>query len=185
MPDDLIVAGRVCPVCGKEFFREGRHLTNWKRMKYCSRECVTQSQTLELDESKIVSLFHSGHTAVEIAAIIGCSKFPIIKILAKNNLRRPAKPREGVMTGKNNPAWKGGRRVRSDGYVVVWTEDGEQLEHRVVMARIVGRALNPDEVVHHIDGDKQNNTENNLVILSPSSHIKEHLHTMQEARYGG
>ena len=35
-------------------------------------------------------------------------------------------------------------------------------EHRIVMAEILGRALLPDEVVHHRDGDRLNNDPRNL-----------------------
>lgn len=41
-----------------------------------------------------------------------------------------------------------------------------ELEHRVVMARHLGRALQRDEVVHHIDGDRLNNRLENLELWS-------------------
>ncbi|MFP5220514.1 MAG: HNH endonuclease [Actinomycetes bacterium] len=37
-----------------------------------------------------------------------------------------------------------------------------ELEHRVVMARLLGRPLERDEVVHHRDGDRLNNAPENL-----------------------
>lgn len=45
-----------------------------------------------------------------------------------------------------------------------------ELEHRWVMQQVLGRALKADEVVHHIDGDKLNNSPSNLELLT----IKEH-----------
>lgn len=39
-------------------------------------------------------------------------------------------------------------------------------EHKVVAEQILGRALLPGEVVHHIDGDKHNNDPKNLMIFS-------------------
>ncbi len=39
-------------------------------------------------------------------------------------------------------------------------------EHRVIAEKIIGRLLESDEVVHHIDGDFQNNNEDNLRIFS-------------------
>jgi len=48
-------------------------------------------------------------------------------------------------------------------------------EHRVVAERMLGRTISSKEIVHHIDGDKHNNHESNLLIMSQSEHIKVHL----------
>lgn len=42
------------------------------------------------------------------------------------------------------------------------TAQGRVLEHRLVMARVLGRALSPTETVHHVDGDVRNNCPDNL-----------------------
>lgn len=38
-------------------------------------------------------------------------------------------------------------------------------EHRLVAERVLGRALRPGEVVHHIDEDKQNREPENLAVF--------------------
>lgn len=48
-------------------------------------------------------------------------------------------------------------------------------EHRIIAENKIGRPLQPGEVVHHIDGDKQNNNPDNLEVLTQSEHIKKHL----------
>lgn len=48
-------------------------------------------------------------------------------------------------------------------------------EHRVVAEKILGRKLERGEIVHHLDGNKRNNNPDNLVVMTQSDHIKEHL----------
>ncbi len=48
-------------------------------------------------------------------------------------------------------------------------------EHRVVAESLLGRPLGKGEVVHHIDGNKRNNSlENIYVFSSQSEHAKHH-----------
>lgn len=60
-------------------------------------------------------------------------------------------------------------------YAVVYnhpnrTKDNYVLHHRVVVENHIGRVLDKNEVVHHKDGNKKNNTVENLEILSASEH---------------
>lgn len=88
--------------------------------------------------------------------------------------------------GEQSSRWKGGRKVRKDGYTLVvappdhpYPADAYHgsikyiLEHRLVMEQHLGRYLEPTEVVHHIDGNPRNNDISNLrLYASQAEHMK-------------
>jgi hypothetical protein len=76
----------------------------------------------------------------------------------------------------------GGRTTHSDGYALVLKPGhprtgtrGYVYEHVLVMEAKIGRYLEPQEVVHHIDGDKANNAPQNLLLCKDHiDHMKVH-----------
>lgn len=54
------------------------------------------------------------------------------------------------------------------------------LHHRVVVENYLGRILNDDEIVHHVNGDKKDNRIENLEVMG----VKEHnsLHGREKGR---
>lgn len=68
----------------------------------------------------------------------------------------------------------GSRTEHADGYWLIRTEAGWELEHRVIMARELGRPLRDDEIVHHRDEDKKNNDPENLELTTHEDHSREH-----------
>ena len=48
-------------------------------------------------------------------------------------------------------------------------------EHRYIMEQHLGRKLERNELVHHIDGDRLNNTIENLEVMTIEEHARMHM----------
>lgn len=83
--------------------------------------------------------------------------------------------------------WKIKKTVRKGDYLYAVVKEhpnsskyGYVLYHRIVMENHLGRILNLNEVVHHIDGDKFNNNISNLQLMNCKDHVK--LHGLKHGR---
>ena len=143
MPHSRVVPAIPCAKCGKVFHRPPSHVAR-NRAAYCSRSCRAKAHAAHL-----IPFANNGR-----------------------GKRCPAKGNRGPLNG----AWKGGAtyRKRHGNYVSVKyvrcppdlqtmaRRDGYVMEHRLVMARWVGRALTRTETVHHKDHKPLNNPRSNL-----------------------
>ena len=129
----------VCQVCSSGMYRRPKELREG-RGRYCSRACRNRAHPL------------------------------------------PDGRNLPTMYGADNPAWRGGvthkrtkgnyvgpRYVRCPaGLLCMARSDGYVMEHRLVMARRIGRPLLRSEVVNHINHDPRDNRPENLE-LYPSN----------------
>lgn len=76
----------------------------------------------------------------------------------------------------------GHKKKRKDGYIAVYfpdhpksNKDGYIMEHDLVMECYIGRWIQNDEVVHHINKNRSDNRIENLKLMTKSEHSRFHI----------
>jgi hypothetical protein len=74
--------------------------------------------------------------------------------------------------GENHPNWKGGIHKEHNGYIGVYNGRNKRAstEHRKIAEIVMGRCLKTNEVVHHINGVKNDNRKCNLLVCDAAYH---------------
>ena len=101
--------------------------------------------------------------------------------------RHAANVRKGLKRGKDHHFWKGGR-LHHQGYVLLMKKDhhranayGYVKEHVLVAEKTLGRPLDRNEVIHHINEIRNDNRVQNLYLFeSIAAHQSYHINV----RYG-
>jgi hypothetical protein len=86
--------------------------------------------------------------------------------------------------GENSSQWKGGVCVEGYGkyrYRIIMQPNHPQadshgyvFEHRIIMERMIKRALTTGEVVHHLNGNGLDNRPENLLLMTNVEHSRYH-----------
>ena len=141
------------------------------------RSCCPKVWTAERDR-EVANLYLSGCSTQDIACLFRTNRNRIRESLRRSGTSR----RSTANPGDKNPAWAGGRKVDADGYILVWIPSHPQArrgyvrEHRIVAERALGRILLLGEVVHHKNGNKENNRPENLEVFSSNGeHLRHEL----------
>lgn len=116
-----------------------------------------------------------GLTLQQMGKRLGSKRQTVHAFLKKHNIPYTKRGHKGAYNGR----WNGGRIIDEDGYVLIKDYNHPHSdrhnyvrEHRLVMEKVLGRYLESNEVVHHKDGNKQNNHPDNLELYSSN---KQHL----------
>lgn len=89
-------------------------------------------------------------------------------------------------TGVEHQNWNGGK-ITHKGYIMIFSPNhpypnqGKYVyEHRLVVEKKIGRYLTKEEVVHHLNENKQDNrTENLMLFKNNAAHMKFHTKIRQ------
>lgn len=141
----------VCMNCGNQF--KSRHPEN--KPKFCSQKCHGLKTKKDHSKKCVVCgvVFHKKQNMWRDKT---CSRKCCYELMVNTKSKR-----EGFGFHKNTNGYK-----RSH---LNW-----KYEHVLVAEKIIGRELLENEVVHHINQDKNDNSEENLIVLTKSEHSKVH-----------
>lgn len=127
---------------------------------------------LPIQQKRIQRLYAEGATLRVLSEEYGVSQATIRKYVSDAVAVRRRGYERGSYRGTDHHNWQGGRVVRNGyAYLRLYEDDpmwpmaaksGLVAEHRLVMARHLGRPLTPDERVHHINGLRDDNRIENL-----------------------
>lgn len=133
-----------------------------------------------IDHQKLRDLIEDQKlTQAQAAEALGCSLSCVERTCKRLGL---STQRSGPRSGPGHPDWKGGR-VLIGGYWHLWTNTHPSrnqrnyvAEHRLVAEQKLGRLLGRHEVVHHRNGDPQDNQPENLEVFgSNADHLRDEL----------
>lgn len=129
-------------------------------------------------------------SSLEIAQLLDVSKPSVLRRMRELGIRRRTAKEATALstthrsitqpTGEGHPWWQGGTRMKV-GYLQTMMKDHPEADrfgyifvHRLVAEQKIGRLLEPDEEVHHINGIRTDNRPENLEVMSKSEHMRLH-----------
>lgn len=138
-----------CYYCGKEI---ARYPCQIKAHNFCSRQCLANFSSREKNPKGYAELKDYSNMAAHMTAL---NKSRTGVPLSNETKQRMSNSRHGTGEGKSYLR-RNGRHV-----------------HRIVAEIVMGAKLDSGTVIHHIDGNKRNNSPNNLMVFqSQAEHAR-------------
>lgn len=166
---------------------------NINKLRRCSNTALTLIKTQTFREAQVMTNQQStiinplGQEIQYGYCQCGCGQKT--KLSLKNDSssgRIKGKPMR-YLRGHNRKYWKGGRTITGKGYVMVSEPNhprvnrgGYVLEHILIAEKALGEYLPPNAIVHHINGIKNDNSPENLLICQDEYYHKL-LHIRKQA----
>jgi len=136
-----------------------------KRLRKRNVEIRSSAAPRKCDYSKVVLDYKSGMRLPELSRVYRVSMGTIGRIVKLSKVEK-----HPALRGKEHPCWKGGTKD-VHGYRIV---SGEK-EHRIVGARLIGRPLHVWETAHHVDANRDDNSDSNIVVIPEREHMRFHM----------
>jgi transposase-like protein len=135
------------------------------------RRGAVAEEARESVQRRILVAYGQGASQQTIARELGVSQSVVSRVVRRAGTSRP-----NVRSRDLHGRWGGGR-IKVHGYIFAWVSRDDPLyvmvnsmgyvpEHRLVLARHLGRPLERYETVHHINGNREDNRVKNLELRS-------------------
>lgn len=162
-----------CEECGDLYIvAQSRYYQKGIKYHYCSDECYHKFKAKQKQKRK--------DNKTHFCSNCG-NKFEDYRHNKTDFVFCSQKCSKEFQKGENAFSFKGGS-ITYQGYKANKIKGKYVLEHRTIIEKSLGRKLAKDEVVHHKDGNKLNNTISNLQLMKKRDHDKLHLERIRERR---
>jgi len=157
----------TCKICDKKFWVNKFRLDN-ENPQYCSVKCGCK---IAKQKGENIECIVCGKKTYTRTRDLSNKKF------CSNKCRHK------YTRGSKHHNWINGKSINKNGYIIIQSPDhpknnnGYVLEHRLVMEKHLGRYLKNKEVVHHINGIRNDNRLENLMLF-PNNTAHIHFHKL-------